>query len=155
MSSTQFKMRSSYGLETSGKCMSLRCGSMMIEMVIGTALLAALLVIVSQVIVRLQTQTKAVDKHFVAQQTLENLLEEFTAQDWQEITNASVTDLKLPEWVKSKLQQAVLTGEIAEEVEPVAAKRITLRFSWQGASGKQRRPLSLTTWVYRHAEDAR
>lgn len=137
------------------KIETMRRGSMLLELIMSTALLAALLIIVSQVIVRLQTQSKLVDQHFVAQQTLQNLLEELTTSDWQDLNTASISELKVPVWVQSKLPEAKLTGDVASEAEPVVAKRITLNIVWLDATRTTRRPLSLTTWVYRQTGDQR
>ncbi len=129
-----------------------RRGSMMLEVIVSAALLATLLIVINQILVRLHAHTALVDRHLVAQQTLENLLEEFSSRDWAEIESASINALKLPAVASSKLSQAVLEGEVVEEAEPVVAKRITMRLRWQSVSGIERRPLTLTTWVYQRVE---
>jgi hypothetical protein len=135
---------------TTNRCArrSPRRGSMLLEAVVSAALLGTLFVTIGQVVVLLQRQTELADRHYVAQQTLENLLEEFTHRPWSEITSARIEQLELPPWVVSKLPRALLQGEVTEEAEPVAAKRITLRLGWRNGPAGASRPLILTTWIY-------
>lgn len=130
-----------------------RRGSMLVEVTVSAALLATLLIIINQVIVQLHRQTKLVDRHLLAQQTLENSLEDAIRIPWSALTSDSLAKLELPEFAREKLTQAVLSGEVSEEEDPVLAKRVTLRLSWRGATGSLRRPLVLTTWVYKQPED--
>jgi len=127
----------------------------MLEVIVGAALLGTLLIVINQILVRLHTQTAMVDRHLVAQQTLENLLEEFSSRDWAELDATALSALEIPAWAASKLPQAALEGKLVEVTEPATAKRITLRLRWQSDSGAQRRPLTLTAWVYQRREGDR
>ena len=134
-----------------------RQGAMLLEAIVSAALLATLLVIINQIAVRLHAQTALIDRHYVAQQTLENLLEELTSRNWDDLHSTAINELEIPAWVRSKLPQATLIGEVIQETDPTTAKRITLRLGWQEASGTQRRPPAnttpaLTTWVYQRLD---
>ena len=131
-----------------------RRGSMLLEVIVSAAMLGTLLVTINQTLVQLQRQTRFADRQFVAQQTLENLLEEFTQRPWSEMTSASVDKIKLSDFTQAKLPAARLGGEVALQSDPVPAKRITLRLNWQNVPGVEQRPWSLTTWVYRQRETA-
>jgi len=128
---------------------------LMLEVIVSAALLGTLLIVINQILVRLHAQAALVDRHYVAQQTLENLLEEFCTRDWAELDSDTVSALKIPAWAKSKLPQAVFEGEVVEEADPATAKRITFQLRWESISGTDRRPLTLTTWVYQHVEGNR
>lgn len=125
---------------------------MLLEVIVSAGLLTALLVVVSQTLVRLHAQAKIVERRIVAQQTLENMLEEYTIRPWKEIETETIRGLTPPDWVQTKLPQLEVTGSVTEEKDPVVAKRATLQISWQEPTGTQQRPLSLTTWVFRPAE---
>jgi len=139
-----------------------RRGSMLIEVTVSAALLATLLILINQVVVQLHRHTQLVDRHLLAQQTLENLLEDAIRTPWPSLTSDTLAKLELPEFARKKLPQAVLSADVAEaditeadiseKGDPVLAKRVTLRLSWQGASGNPRPPLVLTTWVYQQPE---
>lgn len=129
-----------------------RRGSMLVEVTVSAALLATLLVIINQTVVQLHRQTKLVDRHLLAQQTLENLLEDAVRTPWSALTTDTLANLELPEIALAKIPQAELSGEVTEELVPVPAKRVTLRLNWQGVSGSPQRPMVLTTWVYKQQE---
>jgi len=135
-----------------------RQGSMLIEVTASAAMLATLLVLINQAVVQLHRHTQLVDRHLLAQQTLENSLEDAIRIPWASLTSDTLAELDLPEIARKKLPQAVLSADvteadISEEGDPVLAKRVTLRLSWRGASGNPRPPLVLTTWVYSQPED--
>ncbi len=137
---------------TTGKqCGSPCCrrGSMIIELVVSSVLLATLLVTISQVLVLLHRQTRLADRRFVAQQVLENLMEEFSSRPWNELSTAAIPELTLPEEAQAKLPHVALGGEVVDETDPTAAKRISLRLAWQDFPGADQEPLVLTTWVFR------
>ncbi len=122
------------------------------EIAVSAAMLGALLVIINQMVVRLHKQSAALDNHRFAQQTLENLLEEFTAQDWSRIETASIPDLSISELAKSKLQELSLEGEVQVQDGPLPSKRVRLQLSWLGESSIEH-SLKLTTWVYQRPEE--
>jgi len=132
---------------------AIRRGSMLVEVTVSAALLATLLAIIGQVMVQLHKQNRITDRYLHAQQTLENLMEDATRNDWTSLNSETISQLKLSETAEQKLPQAVLNGNVFEQTDPVLAKRVTLQLSWQNASGSTRPPLVLTTWVYKQPED--
>lgn len=131
---------------------STRRGFMLLEVTVSAVLLCSILVIINQAVVRLHRQTRFTDRQAIAQQALENLLEEFCHRPWSEISTAKVDVLTLPEWVSEKLPAARLIGVVALESDPTAAKRITLQLSWQNSPQVTTKPLTLTTWIYQRPE---
>ena len=130
-------------------------GVMLVEIAVSIALLAGLLLLVSQVIVLVQRQTKLVEGHYLAQQALENLLEEAIQQPWTALTTETVNQLAIPDYLQSRLPNVRLAGEVVDENKPVEAKRVTLQLVWQAESREQNKPLSLTTWVYQQPAETR
>lgn len=128
---------------------------MLLELGVSAALLAAMLVILSQVIVQLHRHTKLVDRQLAAQQTLENMLEEASRTPWETLTTETLAQLELPQNAPASLRHAKLSSEIFTEEKPALAKRVTLRLTWQGSPSKIQPPLVLTTWVYKQPEDAK
>ncbi len=126
---------------------------MLLEAVVSVGLLGTLFVTIGQVVVLLHRQSGLADRHFVAQQTLENLLEQFTHHPWSEISTVRIDQLELPSYALSKLPNAVLRGEVTDESEPIPAKRITLRLGWRNGPEGASKPLILTTWIYPRPEE--
>ena len=127
---------------------------MILEIVVSCVVLAALLAVVGQMLVLVNHQTRLADRRFVARQELENLLEEFTAGSWEEITTSDINEMTLSETAQKKLPSARLSGEVIEQSDPMPSKRITLRLHWQDFSGSPQKPLTLTGWVFRPQEEA-
>lgn len=125
-----------------------RRGSMLLEVVVGAGMLAALLVVVNQLATKLNAHAAMLDREFVAQQTVENLLEEFTARPWSELSPEEITNLEVPEWVREKLSNVTCTGEVSEQVFPIVARRILLRLKWDAARSAAQRQVQLVTWVF-------
>ena len=124
---------------------------MLVEIIVSAAMLGTLLIIINQMVVSLHKQSAALDKHRFAQVTLVNLLEEFTAGEWSEISAESIPQLSLSNLARSKLHQVALEGDVQLEQAPVPAKRVHLRINWKGESGVAQ-SLRLATWVFPSAE---
>jgi len=129
-----------------------RRGILILEVVVACALLATLLVLINQVIVRIHAQARMVDQRIAAQQLLENAMEEIVSREWDDLKTENLEELRVPESVTQKLPDVTMTGTIKEYLEPVQAKKITLQLSWVQGHGRQIRPVNLTTWVYKRPE---
>lgn len=141
-------------LKTHAKQRSRRSGTMLVEIVVSAAMLGSLLIIINQMVVRLHKQTAALDNHRFAQVTLDNLLEQFTSQEWEGIETESISRLPLSELAQAKLYNVALEGDVELEIESVPAKRVRLQLTWQGESGVTQK-LSLATWIFQSPEDER
>lgn len=131
-----------------------RRGSLLLEISVAAALLGSLLVIINQMAVRVHRQTAITEQHYVAQQTLQNLLEQLTAEDFQAVSNESIDALSLSSLAQAKLPAGRITGEVVVEENPVPAKRLTLHLYWL-REAEAEFSTSLTTWVYQPLETER
>lgn len=129
-----------------------RQGTLLLEVVVASVLLASLLVLINQVLVRTHAQVDLVDERLEAQQFLENLLEEISSYEWNSINTESIQHVDIPDSVANKLSGLALRGSVTEQVEPVVAKRITLELDWTLVSGRRIQPIRLSTWVYKRPE---
>lgn len=129
-------------------------GSMLLEVTVGALMVGALLAVVSQVVVRLHRQTTLMDGNVAAQQALQNLMEEFIANEWTSIDDDGIASLSLPEETSRRLAGAELSGNIVDEDEPVIAKRITLQLRWKTTGAERKQELRLTNWIYQRQEAA-
>lgn len=129
-----------------------RRGILLLEITVAVAMLASLLIIVNKMMVQLHQQTAAIDRERLAQQTVENLLEELTSKNWSSVNVSDIDTLSIPESTRQRLSNATIEGDIVERDDPVASKRVTLRLRWFGESNVAR-TLSLTAWVYPNSGD--
>ena len=118
-----------------------------IEVAISAAMVAVLLLLVSQLLVMLKRHSQAAERHLLAMQTVENSLEEFTARPWNEIETARIAELKLPESIVKRWPNAKLSGEVAGSTESTPAKRIVLKLTL--TPDLQTPTARLATWVFR------
>ena len=86
----------------------------------------------------------------LALRTLENLLEEVTQAEWDDI-DERIAALKLPAGLLRSWPDARLSGDVREQNEPVPGKRITL--SLQPRIAVRERVLTITTWIFRSAKE--
>jgi len=122
----------------------------LVELAVTTALLAVLLSFITQSMAAVERHVRRTDERAELLRAVENLMEEVTLADWDEIDDERIAALVLPEHVRSRWPSAQLTGEVVDEAEPVAGKRVTL--SLRRSPGPRERPVSLTTWVYQARE---
>ena len=127
-----------------------RAGTTVLEMLVATVLLAALLSITAKALVAVQRQARSIDRRAAATIALENALEEMLARPWSEVNDAAIGDVQMPPSLLESHPQAALTGTVETEDEPVLSKRISLKLTWGPAA--EVRPLSLTTWIYRQEQ---
>jgi type II secretory pathway pseudopilin PulG len=132
-----------------------RSGSILLELLVSAALLASLLVIVNQSFVGLRRQSRLVDRRFVAQQVLENVMEEYTQQSWDTLSTESIQKITLPELAVEKLPHCKITGIVVDESDPVLAKRIILRLLWDNHPGRPSQSIGLTSWSFAPEGDQR
>jgi prepilin-type N-terminal cleavage/methylation domain-containing protein len=122
----------------------------LLELAVAAALLAVLLTMITKAFAAVERNMRRTDERAQALRTVENLLEELTLASWNEINDDGIGQLKLPDDLLRRWPQAKLVGEVVDDAEPVAAKRVTLSVQPQGPV--RERSVTLTTWVYRAPE---
>lgn len=126
----------------------LRRGVTLIEITAAAAMLAVLLASSVQVMRALATQQLAAARRVMALQTVQALTEELANVPWDKLTPDAADKLTVPDVVNLYLPAAALSATVAEEQEPVAAKRLSVELRWHAPNGQPTAPLRLTTWVY-------
>lgn len=130
---------------------SMRPGYAMLEVAAAAAMLGALLFTAVQVFRVVAVQQRSAAREVVALQIVQALAEQVGNMSWEELTPEAMAKLALPGIATQNLPDAKLAVEVADETEPVAAKRITIALTWNTAPGRTARPLRLTSWVFRDA----
>jgi len=111
-------------------------------------MLAVLLASSVQVMRALATQQLSATRRVMALQTVQSLTEELSNLPWNELTPDAANKLTLPDVVNLYLPSAAFSAVVAEEQQPIAAKRLSVELRWQAPNGQPAAPLRLTTWVY-------
>lgn len=120
----------------------------LLEIIIATALLAALMTVSVQMIRALGGQQRSVEQRALAVRTVQALVEQISNTPWEGLTADSVNQVAAPEVVNDHLPNPKLMIRLDVEQEPIAAKRVTVELQWSGPKGEPIAPARLTTWVF-------
>lgn len=117
----------------------------LLEIAVGAAMLAVLLMVVGKTVVAVEMSARKADDHAEALRVVDNLLEELLAAPWETIDAEAVSQLALPGYVQERWPAARVSGAVEAFEEPVPGKRIALTLSPRGANG---RSVTMTTYIY-------
>jgi hypothetical protein len=92
-------------------------------------------------------QQREADRRQSALYEAQNILEEFSARPWDELTPARAAAVVLPETFRAQLPAAELAVTVTESEAEPGARRITVELSWMTSAGL-RTPVRLVAWRY-------
>ena len=129
-----------------------RGGFTLIEVVATTVMLGALMSMTVPLLHAVNAQRRhAAARQFAVQETA-NMMERFSARDWNDITPATAAKVELSETGKAMLRDASLTITVAPISAQPTSKRVHIELRWKNREGDFVVPVKLTTFVYRHKE---
>jgi type II secretory pathway pseudopilin PulG len=130
-------------------CRCVRRGTTTVEVVVAGILLGTVMSIAVPALSWVVHERRAADRRQQATLEIENLMEEFTARGWDEITQETATKLELSEHVAQQLPESSLSCTVDSKPNETDAKRIHIEMAWSNRKGQTLAPVRLTTWVYR------
>jgi hypothetical protein len=123
-------------------------GLSLLEVSVAAAMLAVLLGVSLRVFRAVSEQERSLARRDVALQTAQNVLEQAEAMKWDEVTTATLENQMSLSHAGRQSPPHSIAIDVREELEPVAAKQVTVQFSWLPVNGKVTAPVRLTTWIY-------
>jgi len=130
-----------------------RAAMTLIETAVAAAMLAVFMITATRMMATLSAQRQASERHALALQTADNLLEELSSQSWHDLTPEAAADWATGAALKlERLPGAKLTAEVVDETEPVVAKRLSVSLAWKTPAGRPGAPIRLTAWVFPRAQ---
>jgi hypothetical protein len=131
-----------------------RRGAILLEVAVAATLLCSLLVLAAQTLAWTGRARRTIDERAVALTEAANLLDEFTAWPWTDLTVDRLGASKLSPATVESLPAARLKVTLDESPvdELPQSKRVTVAITWHDHSGLDRAPARLTAWVYRAPE---
>jgi hypothetical protein len=126
---------------------SARRGVTLLEVIVGAAMLVALLSVSAQALFQVGRYQKRTDQRLAAMDALQNAMEELCSKPWGQIDDGAIASLKAPPEIAERWPDMKIDGKVAAVNEPVEGKRIKLSIST--SSPQTGRVPSLTTWVFR------
>lgn len=125
----------------------------LVETAVAAAMLAVFMITATRMMATLSAQRQASERHGIALQTANNLLEELSSHSWRALTPEAAAD-----WAEKASQElerlpgAKLTAEVVDETEPVVVKRLSVSLAWKTPAGRPGAPIRLTAWVFPRAQ---
>lgn len=129
-----------------------RRGFTLLELIVTTFLLAAVLAIFAPLMALINAEHKAALKRQLAVEEACKLLEHISAQPWDTINKESLDMLTVSDSCAAALADHHLEVLVEEQPEPLDAKRVSVVLDWQNKAGQRVSPVRLTTWFYRSRE---
>jgi Tfp pilus assembly protein PilV len=128
-----------------------RRGSLLVEVTIGTVLLAIIMTVTVQVLGFAAHERGAAERRQRALLEAGNLMERITAYSFDEVTAERVRRITLSESARQALAGAELAIDVAaiNHAADDAAKRISVRIRWHNRAGLWEGPVRLTSWINR------
>jgi prepilin-type N-terminal cleavage/methylation domain-containing protein len=125
-----------------------RRGLTLLEVSMAAAMLCVLMLIAVQMFWAVTTKQPAAERHALALEAVQALAEQIGNMRWNELTTPSVGQIQMPASASAHLPGAKLAVDLTEEVEPIAAKRVTVELTWNNPPGRPARPVRLTCWAF-------
>lgn len=131
---------------------SRRTGFTLIELIGTMVLLGAAMALTLPLLRTVNLQRRAADRRLIAVQESANLMERFSAREWNDVTQAAADGLALSNDGKRTLPDSVLKVTVESTASEPQGKRIRIELRWKNAHGDLVAPVRLTAVVYRIEE---
>ncbi len=122
---------------------------LMIDMIMGIAVLALVFATTTFVLAGLTRQRRIASQHFLANETIVNILEEIETWESFPLEEAATDNIQLPANVIRRLPGAELRIDVATPpADGIAMQQITCQISWPSAAGQPPHRVALTAWRF-------
>ena len=125
-----------------------RRGISLIEMIVSTVLLSAVLVAAVPMIGWSFQQRHLAQKRQLANQEVANIMETIATTPWAQVTSETLGQVKLSEAAQNELNNAKLEINLKQSESDIVSKQIILKLSWSDKMNRPIAPITLTTWMY-------
>lgn len=124
-----------------------RRGIVILETVVASALLVALVAVSLQMLSTAAAQRRAVDGRAIALAEAANVAEQISTLPFDEITTDALAAIQLSAAAKRSLSQGELKLDVEPLNSPPQGKRVSIEITWKG-SPRIESPVRLTIWTY-------
>jgi prepilin-type N-terminal cleavage/methylation domain-containing protein len=128
--------------------MTHRRGFNLMEMLVATVVMTALLVVLAQFLAAVTQQRRMAARRLLAVEEAANAMEQVAALTPGELTPENLQNVRLSAQGRRSLPQARLTVFVTDEPGPPSGKRIAVELTWQNRAGQTGQPIRLTAWKY-------
>ena len=93
----------------------------------------------------IRRQNKAALQHLDAISAVNNILDDVTTRDFEDVTPETLNAIETPAWIATQLTEPKLTVTSAPAAD---GKRVTAELSWLATNGAGRERVRLHAWVF-------
>ncbi len=126
-----------------------RNGATIVELMIALAVLAAVLVTVTQALLGLAIQRRAAQRQQQALIEAANVMERMMALPFDDVTDEKAAGAELSEESQRVLPDGSLRVRVSDAEQPPAGKRIEVEVGWRNRAGQMHQSARLVAWKYR------
>jgi hypothetical protein len=126
----------------------MRRGAVILELIVATAMLGALLTVCLKLCSVTTAQRRAAEEQQCASLELANVMERVAERPWNQLTTAALATEHISAPAGAQLPGAELKIEVSAPAGQPEAKRLTATLRWPDRDGRTK-PLALTMWKYR------
>lgn len=119
-----------------------------LELLVALFVLTTAMAALVQLLTVTAAQRRLLEQRRVALQEVANQAERIALFDWQEVTGEKLTTWQPSADLQAVLPQAKCTGEVKDETEQPASRRIKLAVSWTNTAGQPADPVTITVWRF-------
>lgn len=130
--------------------MNKRTGFILHEVLMAILIAVAALGGVAQLLALVAQQQRLAQQRTAAVREVGNLMEDFAARPWAEITVEKLAQVRLSEACQCCLPDARLQVEL--QAEDADTQRISIQIDWPTAAGARAEPVRLVGWRFRDEE---
>lgn len=129
--------------------MTKRSGFTLVEVLIATVMLSALLAIAAQVFAATAVQRRAAHQRLLAGEEASNVMEQVAAIPWEDLTSTGVAEIQLSPAAHAALPDATLRIEITDtKVGEPPGRRIAVTVRWKPRAAGPPLQTQLVAWRY-------
>jgi len=129
-----------------------RHGSLVHEAVMGIALTLAVMAGVAQLVTLVALQRRTTEQRSLAALEAGNVMEQWMARPWAEVTPEQAANAALSEVCRRDLPEARLQVAVEPEGDADAVRRIRVQIDWLDNARHRGEPVRLVAWRHRDEE---
>ncbi len=129
-----------------------RRGYLLVEVFVALAILAALFVLVIQMVSTTARERRANERRAIALEHAANLLERASAIPYEQLSAESLREMAISSDAGQLLPEGDVRWTVDEEGSELPAKRVGVELTWRAPHGRSDAPVRLVTWAFPQSE---
>ncbi len=125
-----------------------RRGYLLVEVFVALAILAALFVLVIQMVSTTARERRANERRAIALEHAANLLDRASIIPYEQLSAESLREITTSTNAGQLLPESDVCWTVDEDSSEVPAKRVGVELTWRATHGRSDAPVRLVTWAF-------